>query len=151
MALVFLVKWYEMKNSFAKMRNVDVLLTAQLKLTPGGNRDAEFAAQQLAAVKAFKELLARGVDHYDARRAVDLVGGGWLGEKYSADREGATKFACSLVAEPLAVPGLESYRYRGIMIGAKNDDEALKEAARSTVGEVSRGNLEVWRGKYVPV
>lgn len=132
-----------------------MLLTAQLKLTPGGNRDAEFAAQQLAAVKAFKELLARGVDHYDARRAVDLVGGGWLGEKYSADREGATKFACSLVAEPLAVPGLESYRYRGrygwIMIGAKSDEEALREAARSTVGEVSRGNLEVWRGKYVPV
>lgn len=56
---------------------------------------------------------------------------------------------------PLAVPGLQSYRYRGrygwIMIGAKSDEEALREAARSTVGEVSRGNLEVWRGKYVPV
>lgn len=37
------------------------------------------------------------------------------------------------------------------MIGTKSDEEALREAARSTVGEVSRGNLEVWRGKYVPV
>lgn len=48
---------------------------------------------------------------------------------------------------PLAVPGLQSYRYRGrfgwVMIGAKSDEEALRE--------VSRGNLEVWRGKYVPV
>lgn len=55
---------------------------------------------------------------------------------------------------PLAARGLSSYRYRGrygwVMIGAKDDAEALREAARSTDGVV-RANLEVWAdGSYVP-
>lgn len=54
---------------------------------------------------------------------------------------------------PLAVPGLISYRARGrygwIMIGAHNDDDAMKEALRSTDNVVE---LQVWDGtKYIPV
>lgn len=57
--------------------------------------------------------------------------------------------------QPCAAKGLNSYRYLGrygwIMIGAKNDDDALKEAARST-DSVSARRLEYWNGiKYVPV
>jgi hypothetical protein len=54
---------------------------------------------------------------------------------------------------PLAAKGLRSYRARGrygwIMIGARDDAEALSEARRST--DDPRG-LEVWDGsRYVPV
>ena len=57
---------------------------------------------------------------------------------------------------PLAAAGLTSYRYRGrwgfVMIGARDDDDALREAARSIEGEPSRDNLEVWIGdRYVAV
>lgn len=61
---------------------------------------------------------------------------------------------------PLAAPGLTSYRYKGqlgwIMIGAKNEHEALCEALRSLECPhgASRENLQVWDlllGKYVPV
>lgn len=49
---------------------------------------------------------------------------------------------------PMAGPGLISYRYRGpmgwIMIGARDHQEALREAARSTTEPVSGGLLQVW-------
>lgn len=57
---------------------------------------------------------------------------------------------------PLAAPGLISYRYLGaygwIMIGAKDDTDALNEAQRST-GQDTRGvNLQVWKASgYVAV
>lgn len=60
---------------------------------------------------------------------------------------------------PLAIKGLTSYRYRGsfgwIMIGARNDADALREAKRSLTlsreNEPTIENLEVWDGKhYVP-
>lgn len=56
---------------------------------------------------------------------------------------------------PLAAPGYISYRYHGIygyvVIGAKDPEEALREARRST-DSVLRERLEVWDGgKYVPV
>lgn len=48
---------------------------------------------------------------------------------------------------PCADKGLISYRYKShygwIMIGAHNDDDALREAGRSTDG-VSINNLQVW-------
>lgn len=57
--------------------------------------------------------------------------------------------------KPLAAPGLNSYRCRGrfgwIMIGARDHDEAMREARRSYEG-ASRADLEVWNGRgYVRV
>lgn len=58
--------------------------------------------------------------------------------------------------KPLADHGLTSYRYRGrygwIMIGAKDDTDALNEARRSTDDAVTADKLEIWNGtNYVPV
>jgi hypothetical protein len=51
--------------------------------------------------------------------------------------------------KPCAAHGLTSYRYKGrygwIMIGAKDDVDALSEARRSTQGVII-DNLEVWNG-----
>lgn len=51
---------------------------------------------------------------------------------------------------PLAAAGLTSYRYRGpfgwIMIGAMDDEDALREASRSTSGTVALANLQRWDG-----
>jgi hypothetical protein len=59
---------------------------------------------------------------------------------------------------PLAAPGLTSYRYAGrygwLMIGAKDNADALREANRSASvkGAATLENLEVWDGtRYVPV
>lgn len=53
-----------------------------------------------------------------------------------------------LYEKPLAVKGLVSYRYRGrygwIMISARDTQEALREAARSSSHPVHQSNLEVW-------
>ena len=60
-------------------------------------------------------------------------------------------------SKPLAAKGLTSYRYKGtygyIMIGAKDDQDALSEAARSlSSGKAMLQWLEVWDGsKYVKV
>lgn len=62
---------------------------------------------------------------------------------------------CPLVSRPLAAPGLVSYRckngYGWTMIGALDDEEALREARRSS--EAARiEDLQVWRnGHYEPV
>ncbi len=57
--------------------------------------------------------------------------------------------------KPLAIKGLTSYRCRSpygwIMIGAKDADDAMREAARSTPNP-DRSTLEVWDaslGRYV--
>jgi hypothetical protein len=51
---------------------------------------------------------------------------------------------------PLAAPGLISYRYRGrygwIMLGAKNDKDALIQAQRHTADPVTADRLEKWNG-----
>lgn len=60
---------------------------------------------------------------------------------------------------PLAANGLQSYRYQGrhgyIMIGARDTQDALRQAHRSVSdGRVSVDNLEVWNGQinnYVKV
>lgn len=57
--------------------------------------------------------------------------------------------------KPCAAPGLTSYRYRGafgwVMIGARNDADALSEARRS-VDSATADRLEIWDGaRYVPV
>lgn len=57
---------------------------------------------------------------------------------------------------PLAAKGLKSYRYKGhfgfVMIGAKDDADALVQAQRSVYGSVSLDNLEAWNGSaYVAV
>ena len=54
------------------------------------------------------------------------------------------------------VPGLKSYRYKGamnwIMIGAFDDDDAAREAQRSSSATIDRAKLDRWDGtKYVPV
>jgi len=64
-------------------------------------------------------------------------------------RETIAKFS----DKPLAAEGLISYRASGnygyIMIGAKSDAEAMREAFRSSP---SARDLEVWDGeRYVPV
>jgi len=50
--------------------------------------------------------------------------------------------------KPMAAHGLISYRYKGrygwIMIGAKDDADALKEAQRSTRDKVQAENLQIW-------
>lgn len=58
---------------------------------------------------------------------------------------------------PLAAAGLTSYRLLGrygwIMIGARDTDEAMREAARSISNpdKPDRDALQVWDGKqYVP-
>lgn len=58
--------------------------------------------------------------------------------------------------KPLADHGLTSYRYRGrygwIMIGARDDMDAMREASRSTDDAVTADKLEIWNGtNYVPV
>lgn len=55
---------------------------------------------------------------------------------------------------PLAVAPWKSYRYRGrygwIMIGAKDDEDALREAKRSTNENVHPARLQKWNGvEYV--
>jgi hypothetical protein len=56
----------------------------------------------------------------------------------------------NLCDKPMASKGLISYRYRGrygwIMIGARDDSEALKEAQRSTSDKVIIDNLQIWKG-----
>ena len=56
--------------------------------------------------------------------------------------------------KPCAAHGLTSYRYKGrygwIMIGARDDADALREAARSSSDAINRANLQVWNGtEYV--
>jgi hypothetical protein len=56
---------------------------------------------------------------------------------------------------PLAAEGLLSYRCKGrygwIMIGAKDHDDAMREARRSS-NDVTEAALEIWDGeRYVPV
>ena len=52
--------------------------------------------------------------------------------------------------KPCASPNLQSFRYRGrygwIMIGAHDVLDALREAARSTGGNVSIQSLQQWNG-----
>lgn len=54
----------------------------------------------------------------------------------------------SLYDTPLAVNGLNSYRYRGafgwVMIGAKDDQDALSEARRSGITGASLRRLQKW-------
>lgn len=57
--------------------------------------------------------------------------------------------------KPCAAGGLISYRYRGqygwIMIGARNNVDALAEASRSTSELLETRKLEKWDGeKYIP-
>lgn len=56
---------------------------------------------------------------------------------------------------PCADKGLVSYRYGSrfgwIMIGARDNADALKQAARSTNGEITMEKLQIWNkeaGKY---
>ena len=56
---------------------------------------------------------------------------------------------------PMAVKGLTSYRYQGrfgwVMIGAKDDADALVQAERSISETPVLENLQVWAGReYVP-
>jgi hypothetical protein len=76
---------------------------------------------------------------YDAARARGL------------DASGTNRF---ILIRDLRAPcsaGWVSYRYRGpygwIEICANDDDDALREAKRSTNGPVSRSNLQVWNGR----
>lgn len=64
----------------------------------------------------------------------------------------------ALINRPLTSPGLTSYRYKGrygwVMIGAKDNDDALSEARRSISTPPKLENLEIWnqtRTQYVPV
>lgn len=56
----------------------------------------------------------------------------------------------NLCDKPMAIANLISYRYRGrygwIMIGAKDDNDALREAQRSTSDKVTMNNLQIWKG-----
>lgn len=52
--------------------------------------------------------------------------------------------------KPLAAAGLLSYRYRGrygwVMIGAKDNDDALLQAQQSTDEAVTSDRLQLWNG-----
>lgn len=59
-----------------------------------------------------------------------------------------------ITEKPCAAAGFTSYRLQGrygwIMIGAKDQADAMREAARSTT-KPKRENLQVWSGtEYVP-
>ena len=61
--------------------------------------------------------------------------------------------ATSFINRPCAAAGLTSYRLRGpfgwVMIGARDNGDAMREAARSTL-KPRREDLEVWNGdRYV--
>ena len=93
----------------------------------------KFSPAQIAAQKLFAE-----------RARAGTLGKG----KRKANPDNSNK--------PMAAQGLISYRYKGrygfIMIGARDDKDALSEAKRSTRDAVSLENLEVWNGKkYEPV
>lgn len=53
--------------------------------------------------------------------------------------------------KPLAVEGLHSFRYRGryawVMIGAKDNADAMREAGRSISDTPTIENLQYWDGK----
>ncbi|HYQ92528.1 MAG TPA: hypothetical protein VES89_10770 [Candidatus Competibacteraceae bacterium] len=60
-----------------------------------------------------------------------------------------------ITSRPLAARGLKSYRYRlphgFVMVGALNELDALKQAARSIDHSPQIGNLQHWNGlAYVP-
>jgi hypothetical protein len=63
----------------------------------------------------------------------------------------------NLTDKPLAAKGLVSYRYKGrygwIMIGAKDNTDALSEANRSLTSEKAEiSKLEIWDGnKYISI
>ncbi|MFC7462051.1 LPD11 domain-containing protein [Hydrogenophaga defluvii] len=64
--------------------------------------------------------------------------------------------ATPVTSKPLAAAGFLSYRYRQphgfVMIGAKDDDDALKQAGRSIEGAPQLTDLERWNGTtYSPV
>lgn len=58
---------------------------------------------------------------------------------------------------PMAAAGLTSYRYDNgvygwVMIGARDHEDALREAERSITGIAIIDNLQIWNGtEYVPV
>jgi len=62
------------------------------------------------------------------------------------------------VTRPCAGAGLISFRYKGpygfIMIGAKDTEDALREARRSVTGPATVNNLDIWdaeAARYLPV
>lgn len=71
-------------------------------------------------------------------------------ERLAAQRLAADSFARSMTSRPLAASGLTSYRCRArfswIMIGAKDHDDAMREALRSC-DTAKREDLEVWDGQ----
>lgn len=75
----------------------------------------------------------------------------WARSKNVEARNAAAKpsIVVSPCDRPLAAPGLTSYRCRGayswIMIGARNHDDAWREAQRSS-DHARRETLEVWDG-----
>jgi hypothetical protein len=85
--------------------------------------------------------IKREVDEILARKPGGVLGG--LARNVSVDR-------------PMAAPGLISYRLRSPygtynMIGARDHDDAMREAARSTPNP-DRAALEMWNGsQYVKV
>lgn len=67
-----------------------------------------------------------------------------------------SQFALTVCDRPLAAAGLTSYRYQGrygwIMIGARDNADALREAARSTDDKIVIEKLQRWTGQsYQPV
>ena len=99
----------------------------------------KFSPAQLAAQKLFAERARAGTLGKGKRKAA-------VKRKPNPDNSN----------KPMAAQGLTSYRYKGrygfIMIGARDDKDALSEAKRSTRDAVSLENLEVWNGKkYEPV
>ncbi len=60
--------------------------------------------------------------------------------------------------KPLAAHGFISFRYKGrygyVMIGARDTEDALREARRSIDGPATVNNLDIWdadANRYVPV
>ena len=80
--------------------------------------------------------------------------------EHSTTAIGAEKHAAAPVHAPwsnlpMAAPGLQSYRYAGnsgwIMIGAKDDEDALRKAQASNTESPIKDRLQRWDGKaYVP-
>ena len=85
-----------------------------------------------------------------ANKALGLIKQPVAGFYYAADVHQAIEKGAVMNThnKPLAAIGLLSYRYKGaygyIMIGAHDNEDALREAGRSTSDKLSIARLEAW-------
>lgn len=121
-----------------------------LELTPAGLKAIRVERDRADMRKAEKarDSERRGEDPPELRGTSDLLNTERAQYEASGrDRDRAYRHPFD---KPMAAPGLVSYRYNGrygwVMIGAKDDADALREAARSITGPANPALLQRWNG-----